>query len=767
MNPRDPNNTRTVPFAHTLEGRPPEEWEPLEDHLRLVAGGNDQFPGAAGFAAEFGAADWGRLMGLWHDLGKYSAEFQAYLRMAGDADVDSRRGSVDHSTAGAQHAAMRFRSLTGKLLAYCVAGHHGGLPDNIDARGGESGLANRLTKSICDYSVAPTELLDQPQPAKPNMDWNRSERSRAFQASVFCRMLFSCLVDADFLATEFFMRHDRSAERPSDQPTPADLLPHLDSHLDQLQSQSRNTRVNLARAQILSQCREKADLPPGFFSLTVPTGGGKTLSSLAFALRHAARHGLHRVIYAIPFTSIIEQNARVFREALANAGDEVVLEHHSNFEPSEPADGTDHEAQTPWYRLTAENWDAPLVVTTNVQLFESLFASKPSRCRKLHRIARSVIILDECQTLPVTLLEPTLQILAELCRNYGCTVVLCSATQPAVQHRNDFCIGLTGVREIVNDPPQLYESLRRVEVTRLGKLDDGAIIERLREHEQVLCVVNTRAHAARLFTSLYDLFGDDSVFHLSAQMCAAHRTRVLDQIRNRIDPRKPQPCRVISTQLIEAGVDVDFPVVYRAMTGLDAIAQAAGRCNREGRLDRGHVYIFDTDVDPRGDLRLRRDKGAEVASLHPDVMGLAAIDHYFRLIYWSQSGERNKWDDAGVLKCFSLNRDGPHFQFREAAEKYRLIRDAQQPIIVPYRKCGRELVRRLRRLTESPGRGFDRRAQRYSVGLYDRQFNQLRENHAIAQYHERFWVLENDSAYDEFVGLRTDAVGFDPAQLYI
>jgi CRISPR-associated endonuclease/helicase Cas3 len=353
--------------------------------------------------------------------------------------------------------------------------------------------------------------------------------------------------------------------------------------------------------------------------------------------------------------------------------------------------------------------------------------------------------------------------LEELRRNYGCTVVLCSATQPAVQRRDDFPIGLTDVREIVSDPLRLYDSLRRVGVARLGKLDDEATVARLRQHEQVLCVVNTRAHAARLFAALRESSDDaDGVFHLSAQMCAAHRTDVLDLIRERLDPQNPKPCRVISTQLIEAGVDVDFPVVYRAMTGLDSIAQAAGRCNREGRLKRGQVFVFESDVDPRGDLRLRRQLGAEVAGLHDDLLGLEAIDHFFRLSYWSRNSE---WDQEGILDCFSLNRDGPHLQFREAAQKYRLIPDVQQPVIVPYDRRGRELLGQLRRMPEPPGRGFDRSVQRYVVGLYDRQFNQLRENHAVAQYHERFWVLENESAYDKHVGLKTDAAGFDPALL--
>ncbi len=756
-------------YAHSLKEQPTESWEPLEVHLGLVAEGNVELDGAARMAAVFGAADWGRLLGRWHDLGKYSHEFQHYLKSVGGAHPkgDSRPERIDHSTAGAQHAWKLLRGVPGRILAYCIAGHHGGLPDNEDMHGGAAGLNQRLAKKVADYSCAPSEILDQQRPEAPPFDWDRNDLARAaFQLSVFCRMLFSCLVDADYLATEAFMQPQRAFDRTRRLPTLAELAPRLDAHLARLTNGADDTQVNRNRAAVLAQCRAKADLPPGLFSLTVPTGGGKTLSSLAFALRHSARHDLRRVIYAIPFTSIVEQNAKVFRQALGTGSQDSVLEHHSNFDPAETfSDDAALEAQTPWYRLASENWDAPLVVTTNVQLFESLFANKPARCRKLHRIARSVIILDECQTLPVTLLEPTLRMLSELCRNYGCTVVLCSATQPAVQHREDFRIGLRDVREIIDEPDVLYEALRRVDVTQLGKLDDDALVARLGEHEQVLCVVNTRAHAARLFTALRESSGAaDGVFHLSAQMCAAHRTLVLDRIRTRLDPRRPKPCRVISTQLIEAGVDVDFPVAYRAMTGLDSIAQAAGRCNREGRRHRGRVYVFETDVKPTHDVKRAAQLAAEVAGEHDDPLSLSAIEQFFRLNYWSRNGE---WDKEEVMGCFAMSGGGPHFQFREAAEKYRLIRDVQLPVIVPYGRRGRELVEQLRRMSEPPGRDFDRRAQRFAVGLYDRQFTHLRENHAVVQYHERFWVLENAAAYDDDLGLRTDAAGFDPTQLLI
>ena len=730
--------------------------ETLPEHLGRVASL------ATGFGAKFRSDEWARLAGLWHDLGKYSPEFQAYLRSANELEANLKTASrrVDHSTAGAQHAVARCSGSIGRLLAYCIAGHHGGLPDARAADGGMSGLDDRLKKEVPSIAAAPSSLLDQAVPHIPSLDFGSTRSERAFALSVFCRMLFSCLVDADYLATEQFMAPERAVERKHSLPTLAELLPILDDHLVRLQS---NTPVNRKRRDVLAACLSAAEQEPGLFSLTVPTGGGKTLSSLAFALKHAVRHGLQRVIYAIPFTSIIEQNASVFRQALAAAGAGVVLEHHSAFEPMKGADATEHEAQTPWHCLAAENWDAPLVVTTNVQFYESLFASKKSRCRKLHNIAHSVIILDEAQSLPVQLLRPTLAMLEELCRNYGCTVVLCSATQPAVGHRDDFPIGLRDVREIITDVPELFAVLKRVEVEQLGRVEDDVLVERLARHEQVLCVVNTRKHAATLFELLRGE-SNDNVFHLSAQMCPAHRTDVLEEIRARLDPTAPKPCRVISTQLIEAGVDIDFPVVYRAMAGLDSIAQAAGRCNREGRSKRGRVFTFETDVRPTHQVKQAAQDTRQIAALHADLFSLDAIEAFFSLHYWQRQDE---WDKHEIMKRFSVSKSGLHFQYREAAEKYRLIKDEQRPVIVPYGRRGRQLVEELKTLRNPPGRDFTRRLQRFVVGLYEGHLLLLIENGVIAQYHEQYWIVENDKAYDSLLGLRLDVVGMTPAGLIV
>ncbi len=397
--------TEPPAYAHTLPERPSSDWEPLERHLQEVAQGNGLFPGAAGFAAAFGASDLARLAGLWHDLGKYAPAFQQYLHDSADGRPVAR-GSVDHATAGALHAITRDKQL-GLLLAFVIAGHHAGLAD-LGQRSAnnehESSLLARIFRAEQTGSVsrsaidaAPAHITSQPFPPPPAL-LTKPVDDAPLRVSLFIRMLFSCLIDADRLATEAFANPQQGGSRPREHASIVELRRTLDKHLEDFAGShaAELSPVNAIRARLLGMCRRKAELPPGLFSLTAPTGSGKTLSSMAFALRHAERHGMRRVIYALPFTSVTEQNARVFREAFAPLGERVVLEHHSAYRPSEEISDQPKEV---WRRLAAENWDAPVIVTTNVQLLESLFSENPSRCRKLHRIAGSVIVLDEAQAL--------------------------------------------------------------------------------------------------------------------------------------------------------------------------------------------------------------------------------------------------------------------------------------------------------------------------------------------------------------------------------
>jgi len=730
-------------FAHTKEGCSREDWQLLEEHLKSVA------ERAREFAKPFGAGEWAYLAGLWHDMGKYSEAFQRYLAGEGATDVH-RSDSVaktDHSTAGAQHAARSIEVL-GHILAFVVSGHHSGLLDTI---GIGASLEKRLKKAIEPCPRAPQAVLREHPSGIPVALQNAINHRDGFSIAFFVRMLFSCLVDADFLDTEQFMDPSRASNRKT---WPGNVINRMGIALsaEVVRFGVAETIVDQARAEVRAACLGAADDKPGLFSLTVPTGGGKTLASLAFALRHAQKLGLDRVIYVIPFTSIIEQNAEVFRGIFQNLsqqiGEDLVLEHHSNFDP-----GT----ETSQNRLATENWDAPLVVTTSVQFYESLFANRTSRCRKLHNLSKSVIILDEVQTLPVDYLNPCLRALAELTNSYGASVVLCTATQPAVHYREEFPIGLQKVREIIPDPPRLYLNLKRVVVEDLATQSDDEISKRLDDQRRVLCVVNTRHHARILWEKLSSGRG---VFHLSAQMCPAHRTEVLKEVRNRLTTG--QECRVISTQLIEAGVDLDFPVVFRSMAGIDSIAQAAGRCNRNGHLeDGGRTFVFRSEHQ-----RSERffsdtaDAGAQVLEIHEDPLSLAAVEQYFELYYWSQE---DRWDKKQVIQGFQIdpgNRDLPFlFNFATVARDFRLIEETGRPVIIPWGKAGGRLCEKLRASFGLPDRRLLRQLQRYTIQIPQRIWY-ANIDRTIENVHDRYPILISpETNYDDEIGLKleTDA----------
>ena len=710
-------------YAHTKEGRPPEEWQPLEDHLRCVA------KLARSFADEFGAGDWGYLAGLWHDLGKYSKEFQKYLSATKDDDahIETKPGRVDHSTAGAKCAFKQSRN-EGKLLAYAVAGHHAGLPDGNSNEG--ACLTKRLEKAIPSCDACPDWILSLP--VLKGLPFPLNKDRFCFQLSFFARVIYSCLVDADFLDTESFMDPAKSAWRKGF-PSLENLHNNLQSHLERLMVAVPSSTINKHRADILNQCLSAADLPPGLFSLTVPTGGGKTLSSLAFALKHALRFGKKRIIYVIPYTNIIEQNAAVFRDIL---GVDAVLEHHSNYEPEEE----DHRS-----RLVSENWDAPLIVTTNVQFFESLFGNRSSRCRKIHRIANGVVILDEAQMLPVPLLKPSLEALRELALNYRTTIVLCSATQPALSTSETFNDGLEDVREITPDPTALYQAFKRVDTVKLPSLADDELVERLNEYRQVLCVVNTRKHARQLYERLSDKEGR---FHLSALMCPAHRTEVLDRIRAAL--AKGDPCRVISTQLVEAGVDIDFPVVFRSIAGVDSIAQAAGRCNREGKLmENGQVFVFTPEGGlPPGYFRQTAQTAEAVLRHHEDPLSLEAVHHYFRELYWLKGAAL---DQQQILADLAEGAKAGDFPFRVIAEKFKIIEEGMVPIIIPWNGDAERILDELRYSTFPAAAA--RKAQRFTIQVYPQILYDLLNAGSVERLHEQYNVLINRDLYREDLGL--------------
>ncbi len=722
-------------FAHSLEGRPTEEWQKLDVHLKNVADLARQF------AEPFGGGAWAELEGLWHDIGKYSREFQNMLtKSANDnTSAETRTGRPDHSTAGAQETNKLFTNGFGRLLSYVIAGHHSGL---LNGKSNEACLEDRLEKRIPDYSACPQEILTHVPHLRslPFSPVKGNNERIAFQLHFFVRMLFSCLVDADFLDTEEFMDKDKALLR-SNCPELAEMQHELMKVLNELSSESPDTVINKHRKEVLQQCLSAADKQSGLFSLTVPTGGGKTLSSLAFAMKHALEYGMKRIIYVIPFTSIIEQNVDVFRKIFDN---DAVLEHHSNIRVSED----DYKS-----RLATENWDAPLIVTTNVQFFESLFHNRTSRCRKIHNIAKSVIILDEAQVLPVSMLKPCLEALRELTISYGTTVVLCTATQPALSKTDEFKSGLENVREIISDPAGLYRKMRRAQVSLMSKdssrTTDTELTKMILEHQQALCIVNTRRHARELHEQISDKGG---LYHLSGLMCPVHRSQVIQKIKDAL--KNGEQCRVISTQLIEAGVDIDFPVVFRSIAGIDSIAQAAGRCNREGKKKTGKVYVFYPEESPPvGFLRQGAEETNAIIRKFDDLLSLEAVHEYFLNIYWRND---DNLDKKKILERLSEEVHGLNFPFKEIADEFRIIDDAMESIIIPYDEEAKKIIRQTR---YSPiRRNLMRKSQRFAVQIHPQALTKL-EGISVERIQDRYLVLTNTDLYRDDVGLTYD----DPA----
>ena len=721
-------------YAHSLKGQSKEYWQPLREHLLKVQAE------AEARGAKFGTDKAAGLAGLLHDLGKYTAAFQKRLH-GGPA--------VDHATAGAKMvntlAETAMDRAMAQLIAYAIAGHHAGLPDMHSNTGSLDSLDERLKKTLEPLSSDWTAEVEPSISALYPKDFTISPDRRAFSLSFLTRMIFSCLVDADFRDTERFYAAAKGETIDRDWPALPEIADQLrnrlNNHFADLASEGK---VNRLRREILEHVRTQADCSPGLFSLNVPTGGGKTLTSLAFALDHAKAYGLERIVYAIPFTSVIDQTADIFRDVL---GEGVVLEHHSAIDETEFAkrEGADK------LRLAMEDWAAPIVSTTNVQLFESLFSHRPSRCRKLHNLARAVIVLDEAQTIPLHVLRPSVAALDELALNYGSSIVLCTATQPALK-APDFKGGFDQVRELAPDPPRLHQKLARVKIVHEGVLSNESLCDVLTQTTQGMVIVNSRKHALDLFRQACEA-DIDGVVHLSTRQYAAHRRRILEDVRQRL--KAGRPCRLIATSLVEAGVDLDFPRVWRAEAGLDSIAQAAGRCNREGRraVADSIVTVFQSE-EHQSPPELRQLAGdmERIIGRHNDLLSPEAMEDYFQEVYW------RKGEGLGdeVLQKFKADRNGTSFSFREVGETFRLIQSGLEPVIVAREEEAHKALRGLD-YAERPG-GVARRLQPYIVQVFPRFREQLvKNNHVYFKIQERFGdqfaVLFTQSLYQEDVGL--------------
>lgn len=681
---------------------------------------------AAEFAEKFGKADWGYCCGLLHDIGKYSREFQTKIR----ENPDLR---VDHSTAGAKVC----NELGGyyQCMTYCIAGHHAGLSD-LGRRGLSSSLCDRLDKKICDYSAYKSEIKI---PELKTMPFDPTQVTDPdFSLAAFIRMLYSCLVDADFLDTERFMK-DGVVERDSGESM--EMLFHkLQDHVADWLKNNDNTTINGRRSEILRNCLEQGKSPKGLFQLTVPTGGGKTVASLAFALRHAVEHHLDRVIYVIPYTSIIEQNAQVFREIL---GSENVLENHSN------VDYEDSEEFKP-LQLAAENWDKPVVVTTNVQFFESLYANKSSKCRKLHNIVNSVIIFDEAQMLPANYLKPCMAMIEELLQQYGTSIVLCTATQPALQQ---FLPEKYIARELCPRRDDQFRFFERVIYQNIDTVTEEEMVEKLQQEQQALCIVNTRKRAQKL----YERLKGKGVYHLSTSMYPAHRRRVLTAIRKRLKDKKR--CIVISTSLVEAGVDLDFASVYRELAGVDSIIQAAGRCNRNGERvkEESVVHIFqwkDREIVPG--QRQQIDTTKNLLTEGRNITELKTITEYFYRLYYIKG---DSLDKKHILELFK-DRD---YHFATAAREFKLIEENTVTVYINREPEADALLQEIRQ--KGMTRSLMRKAGQYCVNVYrgegtqERLFEKmyragmLRE---VVDGAQDFYELIDKKQYQEDTGLKLD-----------
>ncbi|MGN0029098.1 MAG: CRISPR-associated helicase Cas3' [Marinilabiliaceae bacterium] len=677
---------------------------------------------AADFATDFGMREWGKAAGLLHDKGKEQRAFQTHIRHATGIDTSGHDVRAPHAFAGAIIAHKSYNDKgAGFVLPNIIAGHHRGLYDQTD-------LEEELKKGLPAEVSADIGNLNLETPVRMKSPTDLSHLTR---------VLFSCLVDADRLDTERFMTPGEYAQRDS-----GTSIEELNKLLDErLNAFRQDTPVNKIRHEILRWSQAASQGDRGFYSLTVPTGGGKTLASLSWAMRHAIRNAQRRIIIAIPYTSIIVQTAAILKGIF---GERNVLEHHSDVERS------DDSEETGDVDLATENWDKPIVVTTNVQLFESAFSNKPAACRKLHNICNSVIILDEVQTLPTDFLQPTTEMLDTYRRLFKCSILFTTASQPTLEGEQKGCgacvhlKGLNKIKEIIPPDADLCSKLKRTTIRRdefSSSYDD--IARRIDAHARVLCIVNTRKDAKEIYDRLEK---SPTTFHLSRMMCSAHIKRTIDEIKRLLASDTTTPVKVISTQLIEAGVDIDFPIVYRQVAGLDSIVQAAGRCNREGRMESSETIVFDLFKEnsslPRG-LISRSFEALRALGKTEDYSSPEEMSRYFKQLYCRVA----TFDRKGIGRCYNKKSLA---NFETIAKNFKLIDDKTTPVIVDY-EDSRAAVEEIRR--DGRRASLVRRLYKYTVNLRDWDFKSLKDMGAVEEVIPGLWFATSRKQYDENIGL--------------
>lgn len=659
---------------------------------------------AKNFGLGFYNSEFAYVCGMLHDIGKYSEAFQERILKGGK--------KCDHSSAGGRIIASY--PPFGILAAYCITGHHSGLLNYGSRTDGklEGSLNSRLSQNntIPDFSDCRVDIDVKSYGGKllPNL---KPLGRGGFSVSFFTRMIYSCLVDADFLDTELFMRNNQVSRGIK-----GEFNVYKEKLVQKTSNFAQKSSINEYRKNILESAISKGLMPKGLFSMTVPTGGGKTLSSMAFALEHVIKHNMDRIIYVIPYTAIIEQNARIFKELF---GDDCVLEHHSNFEFEHD------ESDNSQLYLATENWDVPIIVTTNVQFFESLFSNRSSKCRKLHNMTNSVIIFDETQMLPQEYLLPCVRAIAEIVKNGNSTAVLCSATQPALS--DHFPDDMTAI-EVIEEVETLYQVFLRTKIVNRGQLDISELVDDISQSKQSLCIVNTRHYAKEI----YDKIKSTNKYHLSTLMCPAHRQEILTKIKNSL--ATGERCSVVSTRLIEAGVDIDFPKVYRMIAGLDSLIQAAGRCNREGRLvdaegklTLGEVHVFEPSeseyMKQPADF-LRQIEAMKMIMKQVDDIGAPdSIERYFKQLHRLAGKEGiDRHQIVDRLESGFINGQF-QFDFKDIADDFKIIANEQKSIIIPFDDTAKSKIDEL--VYAQYPKKLLRSLQPYTVNVYEHEYKSL------------------------------------------
>ena len=733
-------------IAHTREDG---SIQSLPEHIEGVAQHCAQFLEQAGLPE---LAPLGRLLAQLHDTGKAQPAFQRYI-------LGESTAKAPHSAAGALLATSLLHELseelqlkkllrTPQLLAYAISGHHRGLYDYIGLRKEleKDEINKRYTKTAEALPNIKSELQTWVEEYGASTESSLRELAKKVgvteQAQALIRLLFSCLVDADFLDTEAFMDEERKERRHEATSGYASLEVLRDRLTKHMEGFSKAGAINEARRAFLNQCRAHGrSCPKGYYSLFLPTGGGKTLSSMTWALETALNHKAQRIIYVIPYTSIITQTAGIFREIF---GEENVLEHHSDisFSGDEAAQEAERYERT---RLLAENWDAPIIVTTNVQFFESLFSHKVSRSRKVRSIANSVVVFDEVQMFPTEFLHPMLRLLEDLRYIYGTQLLFCSATLPpfdkdhssSFKKVNDFHQLSDAIQPIVPEDPELFKVFDRVIYHLEEKVyTTKELAQELSQHDSALCIVNSRRDASQLYRALLEMGkGPQDVIHLSRNMCSAHLKERIAEVRQRL--KAGIPTLVISTQLIEAGVDIDLPIVYRAMSGLDSIVQAGGRCNREGKRPvPGEVHVFSLSDGGKAVKAIAQGQNATRFLLDNDKehtrssMPLELIEAYY-LRYYSSIGS---FDTKAIAESLYDVEEAKRwrFDFEQASKDFQLIDNVDRDLFVPYGK-GKELLEGLEKHTLYLNHRTMRELQQYHVSISKWRYEELEEARLLSE----------------------------------